>query len=213
MKTQTLVEESSNARNRLPEPHRPASPDDAPAMVDLVNIAGEGMPDYTWGRIAEPGQSARDVGQERARRDAGAFSWRNTVVRDDDGTVSAALIGYALPERPEPDSCDGLPPMFVPLQELEDLASGSWYINALAAYPEQRGRGFGGALLGIAAEKAALEGCRGLSLIVSDANTGARRLYERSGYKEEARRTMVKEGWANEGSEWILMMRPLPNAA
>jgi ribosomal protein S18 acetylase RimI-like enzyme len=41
-----------------------------------------------------------------------------------------------------------------------------------------------------------------LSLIVSDANMGARRLYERSGYREAARRKMVKQDWRHPGTEW-----------
>ena len=44
-----------------------------------------------------------------------------------------------------------------------------------------------------------------MSVIVSDANTGARRLYESLGYREVARRTMVKEEWSNEGQEWVLL--------
>jgi ribosomal protein S18 acetylase RimI-like enzyme len=35
----------------------------------------------------------------------------------------------------------------------------------------------------------------GISLIVSDTAVDARRLYERRGYKEVARRKMVKEKW------------------
>jgi hypothetical protein len=52
-------------------------------------------------------------------------------------------------------------------------------------------------------------GRRGLSIIVSDANTGARRLYERCGYREIARRAKVKNGWEAAGSEWILLTREL----
>ena len=70
--------------------------------------------------------------------------------------------------------------MFVPLQELENLAPGTWYVNVLAAYPEERGKGHGTALLGVAEQLAADAGRRGLSIIVSDTNTGARRLYERA---------------------------------
>ena len=40
--------------------------------------------------------------------------------------------------------------MFVPLQELENLAPGTWYVNVLAAYPEHRGQGYGTALLAVA---------------------------------------------------------------
>jgi ribosomal protein S18 acetylase RimI-like enzyme len=89
--------------------------------------------------------------------------------------------------------------MFVPLQELENLAPGTWYVNVLAAYPEMRGQGLGTALLALADKLAADTDRRGLSLIVSDANTGARRLYERTGYREAGRRTKVKEDWRNPG--------------
>ena len=66
----------------------------------------------------------------------------------------AGLIGYALPDQPEaiPET---MPAMFVPLQELENLAPATWYVNVLAAYPEHRGRGYGGALLAVADRLAA----------------------------------------------------------
>ena len=49
---------------------------------------------------------------------------------------------------------------------------------------------------------------RGMSIIVSDANTGARRLYERHGYSERASRTMVKDEWVNDGENWVLLVKP-----
>ena len=77
-----------------------------------------------------------------------------------DGRVAAGLIGYPLPDRPEPIP-DTMPPMFVPLQELENLAPGTWYVNVLAAYPDQRGQGLGTALLAVADKLAAEAGSRG----------------------------------------------------
>jgi ribosomal protein S18 acetylase RimI-like enzyme len=50
-------------------------------------------------------------------------------------------------------------------------------------------------------------GLRGTSLIVSDANHGAQRLYDRLGYEEAARRPMLKEQWQNDGENWVLMIR------
>src|SRR6516164_4002894 len=50
---------------------------------------------------------------------------------------------------------------------------------------------------------------RGMSVTVSDANIGARRLYELLGYRETARRPMVKEQWVNEGHEWVLITKVL----
>jgi len=188
-------------------PYRAATAADAVALAELVNFAGDGLPLYLWTRMAVPGQSPWEVGRQRARRRRGGFSFRNAVVREDDGRAVAALLGYPLADRPDPTVYDELPPMFVPLQELEDFAAGTWYINVLASYPDYRGRGFGSALLGIADKLARSSGRNGLSLIVSDANAGARRLYERHGFREKAARRMVRESWENPGRNWILMNR------
>ena len=45
---------------------RPATIDDATVLAELVNRAGEGMPLYLWGQMAEPGEAAWDVGRRRA---------------------------------------------------------------------------------------------------------------------------------------------------
>lgn len=81
--------------------------------------------------------------------------------------------------------------MFVPLQQLEDMAPGTWYVNVLAAYPESRGRGIGTELLSIAECIATRLSKRALSIIVADTNTGARRLYERHGFSSVARKRRV----------------------
>jgi ribosomal protein S18 acetylase RimI-like enzyme len=97
----------------------------------------------------------------------------------------------------------------VPLQELENLASNTWYINVLAVRPQFRRLGLGTKLLGLAEETAEALGKPGPSVIVSDANTGARRLYDRYGYSESATRLMVKENWQNEGHNWVLLRKDL----
>jgi ribosomal protein S18 acetylase RimI-like enzyme len=197
-------------RIQLEPPSRRATPDDAHALAELIDFAGEGLPSYLWGRMAEPGEGVWDVGRRRARREEGSFSYRNAVVAEADGRVVACLIGYPLPDGPEPINLAQTPPMFVPLQELENLAPGTWYVNVLATYPGHRGRGHGARLLGLAEELAAASGGKGLSIIVSDANAGARRLYERSGYRVVAERPMVKEEWTNAGVNWLLLLKPWP---
>jgi ribosomal protein S18 acetylase RimI-like enzyme len=191
---------------QLAPPFRQSTPDDAQALAELVVFASEGLALYLWSKTAGPGGNAWAVGCERARRDEGSFSYRNGVVLERDGRIAAGVIGYPLPDRPRPIA-DTMSPMFVPLQELENLAPGTWYVNVLAAYPEERGRGHGTALLALAEDLAAEAGSRGLSIIVSDSNGGARRLYERVGYREVARRRKVKEGWQNPGSEWVLLVK------
>ncbi len=190
----------------LQPPFRRATPADAHALTELVNFASEGLAHYAWSKVAGAGGDPWAVGRERVARGAGSFSYRNAVVADEGGTISASLVGYPLPDRPEPIP-DTMPAMFVPLQELENLAPGTWYVNVLAAYPAQRSQGRGSALLGVAERLAADCGCRGLSIIVSDTNAGARRLYERHGYREAARRTKLKEDWDNAGKEWVLLTK------
>ena len=192
----------------LVSPLRHAMPADAPAMADLVHFASEGLALYLWTTIARTGVDPWAIGRERAERDAGSFSYRNTILVDGDRRVAAGLIGYPLADTPEPMP-DNFPAIAVPLQELEDLVPGTWYVNVLAAYPEQRGKGYGTALLGVAEQFARATLRRGMSIIVADSNTGARRLYERCGYREVARRRMVKDGWQHPGAEFVLLTKRL----
>jgi ribosomal protein S18 acetylase RimI-like enzyme len=193
----------------LHPPLRRARLDDALALAELVNMAGEGLPLYLWTRMAGAGKSPWEIGQERARREVGAFSYRNAIIREHDNQVAACLIGYPLDDDAAPADYSELPPMFVPLQQLEDMVPGTWYVNVLATYPDHRGKGFGQELLKGAEAIAAGLGKRGLSIIVADSNARARKLYERQGYSEHTHRPMVKEAWQNAGTHWVLLVKPL----
>jgi len=189
-------------------PFRHAVKEDAPLLAALVNHAGEGLPLYLWGKLAGPGEAAFDVGIRRAAREEGSFSYRNAMVIEQRGEAAGCLIGYVIPDEPEPISAD-LPAMFVPLQELENLAPATWYVNVLAVLPQLRGIGLGTSLLRLADATGRALGKSGMSVIVSDGNDGARRLYERCGYRVAAGRPMVKEGWANPGGNWLLLTKTL----
>ncbi|HWB46544.1 MAG TPA: GNAT family N-acetyltransferase [Hyphomicrobiaceae bacterium] len=190
---------------QLTPPFRAATAADSQVLAEFVNYASEGMALYLWTKSAAGGD-AWEVGRQRARRETGGFSYRNAVVLEQQGRVVAGMVGYLLPAHPEPIPPD-MPAMFVPLQELENLAPGTWYVNVLAAIPGERGKGHGAALLGVADRLATAAGARALSIIVSEANIGARRLYERCGYRELARRPKVKNGWQGEGREWVLLIK------
>jgi ribosomal protein S18 acetylase RimI-like enzyme len=180
---------------------------DCAKLAQLINLAGEGLPLYLWRQMAGAGDDPWEIGRERAARDSGGFSYRNSIIAEVDGRIAGALVGYPVPDEPEPVDPANTPPMFVPLVELENLATGTWYVNAVAAFPEARGLGVGSELMRWAERRAADLGLRGVSLIVSDANHGARRLYERLGYAETASRPMVKDGWQSGGENWVLMIK------
>ena len=186
--------------------NRPATPEDVDHLVDFVLMAGEGLPERAWAEMAEPGETLREVGRRRAGRDEGGFSWRNATLFVRGSQVLGGLIGYRLPDEPVEIGPD-FPAEFVPLQELENLACGSWYINILGVYEAARGQGIGQAMLLRAEEIAVEAGASGLSLIVLSDNPDAERLYRRVGFEEVARRRMGVPGWQHDGCEAILLVK------
>ena len=48
-----------------------------------------------------------------------------------------------------------------------------------------------------------------ISLIAADTHQAALRLYRAKGYREVARRPVVKDDWAVDASEWILFLKTL----
>lgn len=188
---------------------RPARKSDAAALAILVDIAGEGMPSYMWSRMREPGQSAFEVGRARAAREEGAFSWRNAQVAEIGGEVAACLVDYRLDDPYDTGDLGKLPDVVRPLIALEAKAPGSWYVNVLAAFPEFRGRGIGARLLALAEERGRAQGATSASIIVASENTGAVRLYARTGYAEVARAPVVEFPGCAHGGDWVLMVKPI----
>lgn len=193
----------------LCSPYRRATPDDARALAELVNMACEGLPEYLWAKMAEPGVSPLDIGQHSVRRESGSSSYRNAVLREHQGLVASALMGYPLGEQPDTVSYDEESATYSPLKELVALVPKTWYVDILATYPRYRGRGHGTVLLSIAEQLAQDTQQVGMSLIVSDANAGAIRLYQRQGYEAIASRPMIKESWQNPGTSWVLLRKEI----
>ncbi|MFM9968227.1 MAG: GNAT family N-acetyltransferase [Burkholderiales bacterium] len=187
---------------------RCATSDDAAQMAELVNISGDGLPLYLWAKFARPGQSAWEVGLERARLGLGGFAFQNPVVLEVKGEVAACLIGYPCGDAPQAPAGD-VPAALVPLNELGNLARNTWSINILATFPQHRGKGFGSELLRVAEMRARAAQVGRMSLIVSDANVVAGRLYAKNGFAECATRPIVKEEWEHEGQNWVLLIKNL----
>ncbi len=188
----------------LPTPFRLGRPEDAPVLAELIAAASEGLAPHVWERAVGPDR-ARAYGAERMAARAEAGEW---IVAEDGGRPVAGLMGHRLPENPDPIP-DDFEPLFRPLEELEHAAPGTWYVHVLATVEAARGRGWGGRLIALAEAMARHERCRAMSIIVADNNAGARRLYERAGFAETARRAMVKGAWQSPGTDWVLMEKPL----
>jgi ribosomal protein S18 acetylase RimI-like enzyme len=187
---------------------RPATLADATILTELVQFASEGLAVCLWTQLAGPEGDPWHIGHERVTSETGGISYRNALIAEISGKPVSGLIGYPLSDQLE-SVPDTLPAVLLPLHKLMNLAPDTWYVHALAAYPEHRGCGHGTALLAEADNLAARAGKPSLSLIVTDTNTSARRLYERNGYREAAQCTIVKENWQHPGTNWVLMIKRL----
>lgn len=187
---------------------REARATDAEHLVRFINMAADDLPLHFWRKSVGPEGDPWAFGRERAARESGNFSYRNAWLAEVDGAVAACLLGYAAETEPGPIDPD-TPPIFVPLLELEALAPGSWYLNVLATHDTFRGRGCGSALMAKAEEIARAGGHRTISLIAEDTHQDALRLYRAKGFREIARRPVVKGDWQVDASEWILFVKDL----
>ncbi len=163
---------------------RGATPQDARTLAKLIDIAGEGIPAWLWTQMAAAGQTPLDVGEERAQRETGGFSYRNALVAEHGGEVAAMMLGYPLgePSQAARDEVADVPEPVRPFVELEHLSGGTFYVNALAALPGRRGYGLGTALMRAAEDAAAAAEIGRMSVQVFEQNSDAVKLYDRLGY-------------------------------
>lgn len=187
-------------------PHiRPATPDDAEAIVPLAQLAGHGIPDFLWTQAAKPGQTATDVGILRIRGD-GNFSYRNAQLAILDGQIVGLLIAYRLPESDAIDPND-FAPLLRPLIELEQCVPGSYYINILATDPAHQGQGIGARLIERANALALEQRCSIMSLQVFEQNADAVRFYAREGFELAEHRQAVPHACYPYTGRVLLMTR------
>ncbi|KEA61938.1 Acetyltransferase [Marinobacterium lacunae] len=182
---------------------------DADDLAYLIDIAGEGMPQYLWSKLADPGQGALALGAQRAAREEGGFSYRNALVCRDRGNVLGMIIAYRLPAPYVVGDLNDYPEIVQPLIQLESKAPGSWYINAVATYEAARGQGVARMLMLEAQEKGRLAGCSLASLIVASGNKSARHLYKQLGYEDVASEPIIEYPGCPYGGDWLLMTKQL----
>jgi len=180
-----------------------ARPSDASILLPLINASVEGISAHLWAQIAKPDQDPWDIGRARVCSEDSAISYRKTWIAEIESAIAGCLILNQLPDSPVSYDAD-LPPILIPLHELENAVPGTCLVYVLSTVKEMRGLGIGTRLLHFADTH---RGPKGMSLIVADNNFGAKKLYERCGYVEVARRRIVKGDWQSSGRDSILMAK------
>ena len=189
---------------------RPATRENAVDLAILMDMASRGLVSWLWSTLAEPGQSALEVGRERLRERADLPShYERWIIAERDGEVAGGFAGYVVPEPYDPGDVSDLPDAYGPLLELEAVAAGSWFLMAIAVYPDFRRQGLGPLLLEAATDAARQSGVGRVSLTVSTVNKIACRLYERHGFREAARRRAIGFPGSGDIGDWLLLSRPV----
>ena len=183
---------------------RPAVKSDCRTIAELYRISSDGVAEYIWTKLAEPGEELLDVGQRRYERESSVFSYRNCRMVECDAITAGMLIAFPMVIDNEYVESD---PVLVPYSRLEE--ADSYYICGMAVFPQFRGRGIGTRLLQLAEQQAREYQLSKLSLIVFEQNEGALRLYERSGYREKAHEPVVPHPLIHFEGRALLMVKEL----
>ena len=191
----------------LHPPFRRATPEDARAIAELIDVAGKGMPSLLWEDEAAEGETALEVGARLVGRSGYSLSFENAIVGDEGGRVTSLLLGCV--DNTEATDLADASEIVHPLIRLHRRAPGRWHVHALAVVPESRGQGLGTRLLRIVDALAADEGVTETSLTVAESNEVARHLYDREGYREVAREAVVPHPRIGLTGHWLLMTRPV----
>jgi ribosomal protein S18 acetylase RimI-like enzyme len=98
-------------------------------------------------------------------------------------------------------------PVLAPYSKLEE--KNSYYLCGVAVFPHYWNGGIGTQLMALAEEQAREKGLTKLSLIVFEQNEGAKRLYDRLGYREIAREAIVTHPLIHYSGDAILMVKQM----
>jgi ribosomal protein S18 acetylase RimI-like enzyme len=189
---------------------RPATRDDATQLLALIDIASRGLLVWVWTQMTVQGQSALEVGRNRIRdREDLPSHFSKWTILENSADVIGGVAGYSIPTRYNPGDIAGLPSLYAPMLELEALAAGTWYLMALAVFPEFRRKGHATAMLEFAERKARGEEFSRMTIMVNSSNIDALRLYHRREFHEIATRPYIPFPGSRDSGEWILLEKQL----
>lgn len=184
---------------------RPATPEDAKDIAQLVNIAVEGMPLAFWSDQSNVGQSPLEVGIKRCMQSDTATSYLRITVAELDSQIVGMRLCYEL--RDLPDQMDGsVHPMFRPMIKLVSSVAQTGSINTIGVYPEYQRNGVGTALLKDLEAKAHFNEAE-LGLLMTDANKTAHAFSEGRNYRVTEKAPVIKGSWETPASHWQLRRR------
>ena len=200
---------------------RAATVNDCPTAARLMQLASDGVCDYIWSLQQDefPGLSRLEVGAKQYATAEGNYSYRSCLMAfttDDQGQEQAQgmMMAYQIsPASTESEvTSEEIPEEMLGIEVLTPymLAQpNSWYICALAVFPQYQGQGLGTQFLALAAAQAHEQGLPHLSLLCFEQNVGALRLYQRHGFGIVDRAHVVPHPLIHHTGDILLMTKPV----
>lgn len=191
---------------------RPARPEDIPDLSRLLLSAAGGIVDAVYEGLI-PGLPTNEIVERRFHRSGTTGSYENCWVATQGEQIAGKLHAYPLDDGAM-DPADTLIPearfaVFEPFDRIDPPATGSFYINVVATFPEFEGQGLGKLLVALGRDEAARRGYSQLSLVVFEQNERAFGLYQHLGFREVARHPAVPHPSIRYGGDLLMMMRPV----
>ena len=158
-----------------------------------------------------PGQSIENIIQPEFAEPDSTYFYENHWIASWDDQIAGGLHVYSWDDMANDPLNPLIPKERYALEEPFHLltAPGTYYIHALAVYPEFGRRGIGSCLLSLARDQAAEKGFTDLSLYVFAQNVGAVELYEKHGYRVAGRSPVVEHPLLRYTGDVLIMTCPV----
>ena len=189
---------------------RPAQVADIPHLASALMEASGGLTEAVY-EGAIPGRSTDLIVEHLFSRPNATTSFANCLVAENEERVLGSIHAFPMDDMADSPADPLLREdrlyLYEPFEHMH--ADGSYYIMAIAVYPEFRGSGIGRRLIAEAEAAAKAKGFTETSLNVFAENQGAVRLYEALGYRESGRQPVVGHEKLRFGGDCLLMTRVL----
>jgi ribosomal protein S18 acetylase RimI-like enzyme len=141
-------------------------------------------------------------------------SYEHCLIAQEDSQIAGMIYAFPIGGLDEAPSDPRVTPrglnFFAPVIELlHQIKNSSYYISAVAVYPEFRGAGIGKRLIAAAASDALRLGFRELSLLSFEQNELATPLYQRLNFEITARSRVIPHTLIRHAGDLLLMTRQL----
>lgn len=192
---------------------RLATEADVPYLARLYRMATSGLMDATYADLVADAPLEKLL-EWRFTQPGSIRSYEHCLIAQEDSRVAGMIYAFpigGLEEAPSDPrlTAEGLGFLAPAIELLHQIGSSSYYISAVAVYPEFRGGGIATRLITAAALDAQRLDFPELSLLSFEQNDLATPLYRRLNFEITARSRVIPHPLIHHTGDLLLMRRPL----